>query len=52
MPAVQFWLMHAGLVGAAGVILIVVRLLFGHILLAGDDITQADVVAADAVKAP
>jgi POT family proton-dependent oligopeptide transporter len=52
MPAVQFWLMHAGLVGAAGVILIVVRLLFGRILLAGDDMTQADVVAADAVKAP
>jgi POT family proton-dependent oligopeptide transporter len=51
MPAVQFWLMHAGLVGAAGVILIVVRLLFGHILLAGD-ITEEDVVAADAVKAP
>jgi POT family proton-dependent oligopeptide transporter len=52
MPAVQFWLMHAGLVGAAGVILIVVRLLCGHILLAGDDVTQADVVAADAAKAP
>lgn len=32
MPAVQFWLIHAVLVGGAGIVFFVVRLLFGPLL--------------------
>ena len=51
MPAVSFWLLHAGLVGGAAVVFFVVRLLFGRLLLAVG-LSEADIVAADAVKAP
>ncbi len=34
MPAVQFWLIHAALVGGAAVVFFIVRLLFGHLLRA------------------
>ena len=34
MPTVQFWLIHAALVGGAAVVFFLVRLLFGHILRA------------------
>ena len=50
MPAAQFWLIHAALVGGAGVVLLGVRQVFGG-LLAGDP-AEPDFVAADAVKAP
>jgi POT family proton-dependent oligopeptide transporter len=33
MPAVQFWLVHAALVGGAGLVFFVVRLFFGSLLL-------------------
>jgi POT family proton-dependent oligopeptide transporter len=52
MPATSFWLMHAALVGAAFVVFVVVKLLFGHLLIAPAEIDEADIVAADAVKAP
>ncbi|MFL5297792.1 MAG: peptide MFS transporter [Phenylobacterium sp.] len=52
MPAVSFWLMHAALVGGAGAVFVVVRLLFGHLLAQGAALDTAAVVAADAVKAP
>jgi POT family proton-dependent oligopeptide transporter len=44
MPAPQFWLLHAGLVGAAGIGLLVVRSYAGRILAP----TEEDVAAADA----
>jgi len=52
MPATSFWMMHAVLVGGACVVFVVVKLLFGHVLLGGSGQDEADVVAADAVKAP
>jgi POT family proton-dependent oligopeptide transporter len=53
MPAAQFWLLHAALVGAAGVVFLIVRLLFGH-LLRGDasHLDPQLVVAADAGETP
>ena len=50
MPAPQFWLLHAGLVAAAGVILLLVRLVYGHLLLG--EPSQPDIVAADAGEMP
>jgi POT family proton-dependent oligopeptide transporter len=50
MPAASFWLMHAALVGGAGVVVFVVRLVFGGLLLGAPE--EPDVVAADAVRAP
>ena len=32
MPAVTFWLIHAGLVGGAAVIFVIVKRLFGGLL--------------------
>ena len=52
MPATSFWLMHAALVGGACVVFIVVKALFGKMFTAGDTPDAADVVAADAAKAP
>jgi POT family proton-dependent oligopeptide transporter len=54
MAASQFWLLHAALVGAAGAIFLVVRLVFGHLILGepADDFTPANVVAADAGETP
>jgi POT family proton-dependent oligopeptide transporter len=50
MPAVQFWLMHAILVGSAGVVFVIVRLLFGKLLLG--EPARPDFVAADAGEIP
>jgi POT family proton-dependent oligopeptide transporter len=50
MPATQFWLLHAGLVAAAGVVFFLVRLVFGR-LLRGEP-AQPDFVAADAGETP
>jgi POT family proton-dependent oligopeptide transporter len=36
MPGTQFWLLHAGLIAAAGVVLLLARQLFGHILAPTD----------------
>lgn len=53
MPAVQFWLIHAALVGGAGVVFLVVKVLFGG-LVAGEpsepDLATATV--ADAQETP
>jgi len=37
MPATNFWLLHAGLCGAAGIIFFVAGRLFGHLLAPTDD---------------
>jgi POT family proton-dependent oligopeptide transporter len=37
MAATQFWLLHAGLAGIAGVIFLLAGRLFGHLLAPGDD---------------
>jgi proton-dependent oligopeptide transporter, POT family len=37
MPATQFWLLHAGLCGTAGVIFLVAGWLFGHLLAPTDN---------------
>jgi POT family proton-dependent oligopeptide transporter len=54
MPASQFWLIHAALVGGAGAVFLVVRLLFGHLILGepADDFAPGNVVAADAGETP
>jgi POT family proton-dependent oligopeptide transporter len=49
-PPVQFWLLHAALVGAAGVIFVVVRLLFGGLLRGAP--AEPDMVAAEVAEAP
>ena len=50
MPASRFWLLHAALVGGAGVVFFFVRLLFGRLLLGQP--AQPDIVAADAGEMP
>jgi len=50
MPAVQFWLTHAALVGGAAVVLLIVKALFGR-LLAGQP-AEPDYVTADAQETP
>lgn len=53
MPAADFWLIHAALVGGAGVVFLVVKLLFGRLLLGAPTAPgEEDVALADAVKAP
>jgi POT family proton-dependent oligopeptide transporter len=54
MPATSFWLLHAALVGTAGAVFLVVRLLFGGLILGepADDFAPANVVAADAGEIP
>jgi len=37
VPATQFWLLHAGLCGTAGIIFLVAGRLFGHLLAPGDN---------------
>jgi POT family proton-dependent oligopeptide transporter len=37
MPGTQFWLLHAGLIAAAGAVLLVARQLFGHVLAPTDE---------------
>lgn len=52
MPAVQFWLIHAALVGGAGVVFLVVKVLFGRFLV-GEPAEPADegVAIGDTAKA-
>ena len=38
MPASQFWAMHAAMVGLAGIVVLVVRRYFGHLLHARDPV--------------
>lgn len=52
MPPAQFWLLHAGLVGAAGVVFLIVRLVFGRLLLGAGPAAEPDIVAADAGATP
>ncbi len=54
MTPVQFWMIHAAMVGGAGVIFVIVRLLFGGLLLASGppDLGLGDVVTADAQRTP
>jgi POT family proton-dependent oligopeptide transporter len=52
MPPVQFWLLHAGLVAAAGVVFLIVRMIFGRLLLGTGAPAEPDVVAADAGATP
>lgn len=53
MPAAQFWLIHAALVGGAGAVFFVVKLLFGHVLIGDSGAPdEEDVALADAAKAP
>jgi POT family proton-dependent oligopeptide transporter len=40
MPATHFWLLHAGLCGAAGIIFLVAGRFFGHLLAPGDNETK------------
>jgi hypothetical protein len=41
MPATQFWLLHAGLAGIAGIIFPIGGRLFGHLLAPGEDENRA-----------
>jgi proton-dependent oligopeptide transporter, POT family len=50
MDPVQFWLLHAGLVGFAGAVFVVVRLVFGGIFRGAPD--EEELVAADAARTP
>jgi POT family proton-dependent oligopeptide transporter len=53
IPAVEFWLIHAALVGGAGVVFLVVKTLFGHFLMGEPETpSEEDVAVADAAKAP
>jgi proton-dependent oligopeptide transporter, POT family len=40
MPGTQFWLLHAGLIGGAGAVLLLARQLFGHVLAPGRDLVS------------
>jgi POT family proton-dependent oligopeptide transporter len=37
LDGTPFWLLHAGLVGGAGVVFLIVRQLFGHLLAPAND---------------
>lgn len=50
MPAVQFWLVHAALVGGAGLVFFVVRLFFGSLLLPSQSFEED--LAADLPQVP
>jgi len=41
MPATQFWLLHAGLAGIAGIIFLAAGKLFGHLLAPSDNASAA-----------
>src|SRR6266513_2009309 len=41
MPATQFWLLHAGLAGIAGITFLLAGKLFGHLLAPGDNAKTA-----------
>jgi POT family proton-dependent oligopeptide transporter len=50
MAPVQFWLLHAGLVATSGVVMVLVRLMFGGLLRGAP--AEPDVVTADAGRTP
>jgi POT family proton-dependent oligopeptide transporter len=53
MPAVQFWLIHAALVGGAGVVFFIVRLAFGRLILGEPShLDPVTVAVADAAETP
>jgi hypothetical protein len=41
MPATQFWLLHAGLCGTAGIIFLFAGHFFGHLLAPGENESRA-----------
>jgi hypothetical protein len=47
MTATSFWLMHAALVGGAFAAFLVVKLLFGHLLIEGGEFDEDTVLAAE-----
>jgi len=54
MTPVQFWIIHVAMVGGAGVVFLAIRLLFGRLLLAGEDSAPDfdDIAVADAQRTP
>jgi POT family proton-dependent oligopeptide transporter len=53
MTPVRFWLLHAGLVGGAGVVFLVIKILFGRVLTGAPAEPEVeDVALADAQKTP
>ena len=54
MTPVQFWMIHVAMVGGAGVVFVVVRLLFGRLLLASEEVEpdMSTVAIADAQRTP
>jgi POT family proton-dependent oligopeptide transporter len=54
MTPVQFWMIHVAMVGGAGVVFLAIRLLFGRLLLAGEDSAPDfdDIAVADAQRTP
>ena len=54
MTPVQFWMIHVAMVGGAGVVFVIVRLLFGGLLLASgpSEPEMSTVAVADAQRTP
>ncbi|MDB5436827.1 MAG: amino acid/peptide transporter [Phenylobacterium sp.] len=54
MTPVQFWMIHVAMVGGAGVVFVLVRLLFGRLLLVSEDAEpdMSTVAIADAQRTP
>ena len=54
MTPVQFWMVHVAMVGGAGVVFVVIRLLFGRLLLVGEEpeLDMSVVALADAGETP
>jgi hypothetical protein len=48
MPPLQFWGLHAAMIIAAGVVFVIVKLLFGRLLTAAEDDTFVDAKAQPA----
>lgn len=54
MTPVQFWMIHVAMVGGAGVAFVVIKLVFGRLLLVGEDaeLDMSTVAIADAGETP
>jgi POT family proton-dependent oligopeptide transporter len=50
MPAAQFWMLHAALVGGAAVVFVLIKMLFGRLLSGAP--AEPDYVLADAQETP